>query len=415
MTGSHSPPIKIENLQKGLSNIHAKVTLVNDGPDGAKYLQRGRLGDETGSIDFVIYRDAELEKLEKDQVYEFINTLAWDNTGYLTLRPNKRRHGCSIKKIDKDIDVNPSLIFQEKRCISPVLLPEINRASSMIFDRIIHEHFSEEISTQDRAIILAAVHDDLRDNYLNGKPIAYEETLYQDAYMFGYFPYYIGMIYHILRTTNFENPAELFKDGMKICFYGCGPAPELLGFAGYLRDFQPQVKHIQVNFLDLNKWGDWRNYCFTQLLPFFWEGTADPTFLPLDILNFSEEGNGEIIEKISSASIHNFQNVISDLYRTPENLQKLGPPFFNLYQKTPPGSFIILSDQYYGKTQRIFDQISALTMRYKIGMTLVRPSSVQFYQRTFDTPDPLKAINHYLKSQIGFFSLVIKRELNQSK
>lgn len=415
MTENLIPITKIEDLKKGTFNIRAKVTIANDGYPGSKYLQRGVLGDETGSIDFVIYRDAELDPINCEEVYEFTNILAWDNTGYLTVRPNKRKHGCIITKIDEDIDVNPDLIFEEKQCIPPLLVPEINRTCLMVFDRIFHETLSQNLSEYDRAILLAAVHEGLRDDYLKGKWVAYGETYYQDAYMFGYFSYYIGMIYHILQTITFENSAEIFKNDMKICLYGSGPAPELLGLVGYLRDFQPHVHRIKVVFFDLNNWDDWREYCLTQLLPIFWGGTVDPVFLPLNILNFSEEGNEEHIEEISSASIHIFQNVISDLYRTPENLQRLGPPFFNLYQKTSPGSIMILSDQYYGKTQRIFDQISVITMRHKIGTTLVRPTSVQFYQRTFDTPEPLKAISHHLKNKIGFFSLVLKRELNQSK
>jgi hypothetical protein len=95
---------KIENLTNGKFTIIAKVTSENQGSDGSTFLQRGIMGDDTGSIDFEIYRNAQLDSLENGSVYEFKNIFAFDNTGFLTLRPNKRKDGSSLTKIDGDLE-----------------------------------------------------------------------------------------------------------------------------------------------------------------------------------------------------------------------------------------------------------------------------------------------------------------------
>jgi hypothetical protein len=70
---------------------------------------------------------------------------------------------------------------------------------------------------------------------------------------------------------------------------------------------------------------------------------------------------------------------------------------------------MVLSDQYYGKTARIFNRISEIASRNKFGTTIVKPESVQNYQREFDNPQPMKDIGHYHKKNMGFYSMILKR------
>ena len=409
MTENHPPPIKIEDLKKGKFSIIAKVTFADTGNPDDKFLQRGRLSDETGSIDFVIYKNAHLEPLETDAVYELTNVFASDNTGFLTVRPNKRMDNCTITKLEIDIETNPSMIFRDQNSIPSILRDELCETASIVSNRILLEKFSSGIPISDRPSILAALHNDLIEQYKNRDPIPYGDNDYQTAYMFGFFPFYIGMIYHILRTTNFDNLSEVFRNDMKICLYGCGPAPELLGFVGYLRDFHPDIHRINVTFLDQHDWNDWREFSLSELATLYWNGKIQPSIKKIDLLRFSEEKDEKVIEAVSSASIHNIQNVISDLYHSPENLQKLGPSFSNLYEKTASGSVMILSDQYYGKTARIFSRISSDVKKSGLGRTLTEPESVQNYQRDFDTPQQMKAIGHHYKKNMAFYGMVLKK------
>jgi hypothetical protein len=401
--------MKIEDLTKGKFTIIAKVTFADAGDGTHKFLQRGLLSDETGSIDFVIYSDAQLESLVVGKVYKLTNVFASDNTGFLTLRPNKRMDGCTAILLDEELETNSSRIFRDSGSISSVLKDETCAACSMIFNRILNEKFPSDISIEDKTLMLAVSHDNLKERYKTGAPIPYRKEEFQNAYMFGFFPFYIGMIYHILREKEFENPSDLFKNDLKICLYGSGPAPEILGFVGYLRDFHSDVRRINVTFLDQNNWDDWRNFCLTQLIPLFWDGEIQHTSVTFNLFQFPDASDKEIINIISLASIHNFQNVISDLYKSPENLDKLRPSFFNLYQRTATNSIMILSDQYYGQTRRIFNQISQITNKQKFGNTIVKPESVQNYQREFDNPQPMKDIGHYYKKNMGFYSMVLKR------
>ena len=392
-----------------MHNIQAKVTFANDGYVGAKYLQRGVLADETGSIDFVIYRDADLHPLECEGVYEFRNIFAWDNRGFLTVRPNKREHGCIVTKIDKNIGVNHSRIFRERQRIPSILKSEICKTCSMLFDRIIYERSQQIVLIDDQTKDLAARHVYLQTLYFKGEPISYGAEINQDAYMYGFFPYYIGMIYHILRSTEFENSSEIFKNDMTICFYGCGPAPELLGFAGYLRDYHPDVQRINVVFFDNTIWDTWRNYVLTDLLPLYWNGKVHASSFDFDILQFSEKTGKDITDTISSAAIHSIQNVLSDLNKSPETLKKMEPPFFELYKKTASDSIMIFSDQYYEKTARILDQISSNVKEHNLGTIVTKPDTPQQYQREFDTPFPMRIINHHYKNFMGFYYMVLKR------
>jgi hypothetical protein len=316
---------------------------------------------------------------------------------------------CTVTKLDEDVDTNSSRIFRDKIRIPSVLKDETCEVCSKIFDHIISKRFPPQFSREDRIEWLATFHNVLIDQYKKGESISYDDDEFQDAYMFGYFPFYIGMCYHILRGMEFERPAEIFHDDLRICLYGCGPAPELLGFVAYLRDFQPHVRRINVTFFDQNLWGEWRDYCVTQLLPIFWDGKIQYELLKIDLLKFPEAADKGTTEAISSATIHNFQNVLSDLYKTPENLKIMGIPFFNLYQTTPTGSIVILSDQYYGETARIFEKISFISQKYNFGTTLVKPDSIHNYHREFDTPQPMMDIGHHYKNEMGFYAMILKR------
>ncbi len=399
---------KIEGLESGKFTVIAKVTLSEVGT-GKKYLQRGRLGDETGTIDFVIFSDAKLDPLEDGKTYIITNVYASDNSGFLTLRPNSRMDGCTVTLTEKDIEVNPTLIFRERVCIPSILKDETCDTCSAIFNHIIEKKSDPDFSIRDKTIILAAYHEALKQMYNKGEQISYEDDGIQKGYMYGFFPYYIVMIYHILRRMTFENPQDIFQNDMDICLYGCGPAPEILGFTGYLRDFHPEINKINITFFDQNNWDYWRRYCIRELVPLYWDGEIQSHSYSLDLLRFPDGVDAEIIRAISLASIHNLQNIISDLYQTPENLERLGPSFFNLYRQTASGSIMILSDQYYGKTRRIFKQISLKIKTHDLGTTLLEPDLIQNYRCEFDTPQPMKEIDHFYKKYMDFYGMILKR------
>jgi hypothetical protein len=404
-----NPITKIKDLNKGKFTIIAKVTRAETGSADKKFLQRGLLSDDTGSVDFVIYRDAQLEILDIEKVYRFTNVYASDNKGLLTLRPNKRMDQCTITQVDEDLLTNSSRIFREKARIPSVLKEETCQACSQIFSYIIENKFSASMSFDERVEWLAIFHDTLIEQYKNNEIISYDDDAIQDGYMYGYFPFYIGMIYHILRGTEIEHPENIFLSELNVCLYGCGPAPELLGLAAYIRDFQPQVRTINVTFLDQNSWDKYREYCVTQLLPLFWRGGFHSQFCKFDLLTFPEGIDQKMQDAISLATIHNFQNILSDLYKTPENLKKMGTPLFDLYQRTQSGNLTILSDQYYGETARIFEKIAFIAQKYKFGTVLGNPSTIHNYHREFDTPDPMANIGHHYKNEMGFHAMILKR------
>lgn len=70
------------------------------------------------------------------------------------------------------------------------------------------------------------------------------------AYMLAYYPFYIETIHRVLDRINAVDLAEMFFKQMEVCFYGAGPAPEMLGFVSYLKLHQPQVEKLQVFLFD---------------------------------------------------------------------------------------------------------------------------------------------------------------------
>jgi len=398
---------KIKDLHEGIFTVLVKVIFSTTGSADKKYLQRGRLADETGAIDFVVFRDAQLEPLEDGKIYKITRAYASDNKGVLTLRPNKRKDNCKIILIEVEMETSSSTIFRDRASIPSVLKDETRSACSIIFDHIINQKSSPDLSDQDKAERLSILHDALIVKYQNGEAISYESEEYQNAYMFGYFPFYIGMIYHILRITEFERPSEIFKNNLNICLYGCGPSPELLGITGYLRDFHKEVRRINVTFLDHNSWDFWRSFCLKELLPLYWDGEINVKSFPFDLLQFREDERA--VEAISSATIHNIQNLISDLFKIPETLEKMEEPFFELYKNTYSGSIMILSDQYYGETSRIFERISSIASTHKLGSTILKPDMIYIHKREFETPQMMMDIGHHYKKDIGFFPMVLQK------
>jgi replication factor A1 len=97
--------VPIVNLHTGVGSVRAKVIQEWDAAH-ERMLQSGLLGDETGTIKFVIWKEAGKEKLAVDSVYNIFYALVDEFNGRLSLNLNT----ATIMQDDGDILVSGGIV-----------------------------------------------------------------------------------------------------------------------------------------------------------------------------------------------------------------------------------------------------------------------------------------------------------------
>ena len=97
--------VPIANLHTGVGSVRAKVIQEWDASH-ERMLQSGLLGDETGTIKFVIWKEAGKEKLAVDSVYNIFYALVDEFNGRLSLNLNT----ATIMQDDGDILVSGGIV-----------------------------------------------------------------------------------------------------------------------------------------------------------------------------------------------------------------------------------------------------------------------------------------------------------------
>ena len=97
--------VPIVNLHTGIGSVRAKVIQEWDASH-ERMLQSGLLGDETGTIKFVIWKEAGKEKLAVDSVYNIFYALVDEFNGRLSLNLNT----ATIMQDDGDILVSGGIV-----------------------------------------------------------------------------------------------------------------------------------------------------------------------------------------------------------------------------------------------------------------------------------------------------------------
>jgi len=191
-----------------------------------------------------------------------------------------------------------------------------NSQSKQIFPHIfstaesIYGLTSDEIQSRIQAPLIEA-----HANYQQMMIANYSNSDSQLAYMFGYFPYYIEPIREVLNSIGCQELNRFIKNGLKINFYGCGPAPELLGFVRYISEKYPAINQIEARFIDGNSWSPWRRCVIDNISHEYWQGNISFSEHEVNLINLSTLPQG----LISDADIHCIQNVCSDLILREDN------------------------------------------------------------------------------------------------
>ena len=86
----------------------------------------------------------------------------------------------------------------------------------------------------------------LRDAYRRRRPVDYNDPDLQEAYLLAYYPHYIELLFEVLASLENDCQAQLNRnEDLHACFFGAGPAPELVGLAAYCDEHCESVKTIE--------------------------------------------------------------------------------------------------------------------------------------------------------------------------
>lgn len=176
--------------------------------------------------------------------------------------------------------------------------------------------------------------------------IDYNSADCQTAYMLYYFPNYIETIYHSLIPIEMSAINGSFRENMKICIMGGGPAPELYGFLAYLKERFPKIMNVEGHFFDKNNWENWRQFCFDNFIEEYWGCDKSINYWPYfcDLCKLHESHEIENFPIIKEADLLIIQNCGLDIYTSYHDINKYRLVFNNLIQAMKTNSIIAITD-----------------------------------------------------------------------
>jgi len=237
--------------------------------------------------------------------------------------------------------------------------------------------------------------------------INYSDTNNRQAYMLAYYPHYIQQLYDVLAKApiSFENNPIL-----ETCFFGVGPAPEVLGLVTYLKKYQPKIQQLKTYLFDkyIQAWQSERE--ITQsLVSQNWPGQLQIETFASDIFNLKLLTENEL-NVIDSSCLFVMQNCFNDLVGKPKELQE---NIISLFEKMPPHSIFIITDLNYGKIKEVMQKIENDATK-TLGVSL---SNICYYESRNDLiekPNNLKNLftgedGLIAKGNTRYYALVLQR------
>jgi len=405
----------INALIPGLTSVKGFLSDIKNGKN-PQIFQEGNIGDDTGSIKVVIFNDHRIDPLQNSEYCYLKKVYAHDYFGILQLESGQ---GTEVV-YDKDppfVIINKTDPFRQKAKIPVCLINEINHCDKKIFETIVPESQNRDTKNQ-KILNLKKCVSELGYKFSGKLPVPYQDQKMQDAYMLRYFPYYIETIYYILKNLDVSCTSKIFEDNFKVSLYGCGPAPELLGLCGYLRDYQPSTRIVSVSFFDENSWDPWRSDTVNELTPLFWHGIIESQFYKLNLFTTKEAATKMIESKVGESRIHSLQNVVSDLfYRCKEKFpkddystttEKIADTITDLIGLSSQGSLWIISDQDLPEVQKILQSIADKVKSNKMGEIIMPPDQRHLYSPEIFKLEFVKEFRKN-KEEVGFWSMVIRK------
>jgi uncharacterized coiled-coil DUF342 family protein len=179
----------------------------------------------------------------------------------------------------------------------------------------------------------------------------------QAAYMIRYYPNYAGMTFKALETLHNHNQnilGEKVNNKVKVCFFGAGPCPEIVGLSNFLYNNYQSIDTLAVNVFDIDSdgWTPSRNLTRDFIIPYYWKGKLQLKSHQLDLSQTNSLQS--ISEIIRNSNLFIFQNCLNEIYHI--NGVKYNLDFL-LKEISPNGLIIIIDLSGYTHNISMIDQL----------------------------------------------------------
>lgn len=195
----------------------------------------------------------------------------------------------------------------------------------------------------------------------------------QAYYLLRIFPHHIEQLYRTLtELPEAVRSAAFGIQTLQVCFFGAGPAPEVIGLLMYLRDHAPQIRTVHATLLDkyTESWSDiQQNLLQRRLAPAYWSGRLHLSAYPLDNqdrLTWDALPEG-VQTAISQANVLVFQNCLSDL-RYPDQFLR---NFELILREAPQNAVIVFNDLNYHKVHELLRRIEQYATESTFGRLIL--------------------------------------------
>lgn len=219
----------------------------------------------------------------------------------------------------------------------------------------------------------------------------------QAYYLLRIFPHHIEQLYHTLSEVPSQAVELAFgQKSVRACFFGAGPAPEVIGWLMYLDQHAPHVETAHATVLDkyTETWQDIQhNLTLARLAPAYWQQGA----LTLESHSFDNQApldwrqlDSSIQSAIGTANLLVFQNCLSDLTDRDQFIAN----FCELLKHVPADSLIVFNDLKYDRVRRLLEllELSAHSIGIKKKFASWKDGLV-IYRSQIVSPDVIR--QHY--------------------
>lgn len=201
--------------------------------------------------------------------------------------------------------------------------------------------------------------------------IDYSCPYHRAAYLLAYYPHYIEILHHILDGLPEEFVIPIFNyQNLTACFFGAGPAPEVLGWISYLNMHVPAAKQALAYLFDkyADSWSTSREITRYHLAPHYWpDGKLVTRSIPCDLSNLQSHWDGVIAQAVHTSRLFVMQNCLNDQLETLDELQD---NLLWLFRQLPIGSIFVIADLNFDTVYAAMLQVERGLVRSGLGVAL---------------------------------------------
>lgn len=197
------------------------------------------------------------------------------------------------------------------------------------------------------------------------------------AYMLGYYPYYIEIIYEELSKLPPQYfPSTWQSNSINACFFGGGPCPEIIGWLAFLSDHFPNIRSANAFVFDKfnDSWKVCREITKFAVAPNYWNGEVNILPIPIDLFVSDKLLSKDSITAIQSSNLLVMQNFLNDQPGTKHTFTNYAQIINNLlfiFDQAPADSIILVTDLNFPRSQSLMATLEREIQKQKIAIPIL--------------------------------------------